>query len=141
MSRREKKPPKAKRINQKCGTLLYKCENCDHEVEFTLNAKFVDANRAPTQHVPQNNLNVSPVPRPIIPAGRDFPVVVEVKHSGFWMTSLSGVHMSTNEVNCKNNSVMLTPDCLLYVYKLALRHLLLSTKVIATDVVQRHRSC
>lgn len=60
----------------------------------------------------------------------NFPLCVEVKHRGFWITNADGVHIPTLDTSCDRNSVMFTPDCLLYVYKLALRHLLLSTGII-----------
>ena len=61
------------------------------------------------------------------------PVVVEVRHLGFWITDEKGTHISTMDESCDRNSVMLEPTCLLYVYKLALRHLLLSRGVIVPE--------
>lgn len=61
---------------------------------------------------------------------RDLPICVEVKHCGFWITNEIGLHMHTWDENCNKNSVMLTNDCLLYIYKIALRHLLLSIQAI-----------
>lgn len=61
---------------------------------------------------------------------RDLPLLVEIKHRGFWITDNDGKHVSTEDEKCERNSIMLTPDCLLYVYKLAFRHLLLSMRVI-----------
>lgn len=68
-----------------------------------------------------NNLNLPEI---------NFPLCIEVKHRGFWITNENGIHISTTDVNCDRNSIMFTNDCLIYVYKLALRHLLLSTQVI-----------
>ncbi len=48
----------------------------------------------------------------------DLPVCLQVEYDGFWTT------------NCNRNSVILKPNSLLYVYKLAFRHLLLSMNVI-----------
>lgn len=61
----------------------------------------------------------------------NFPIHIEIKHQGFWISDESGKHMSTTDQNCDRNSVMFTPDSLLYVYKLALRHMLLSMNVLA----------
>lgn len=63
------------------------------------------------------------------------PILCEVTHSGFWITNVNGKHVTTIDKNCDRNSVMLIPNCLLYIYKLALRHLLLTMKVITpTDI-------
>ena len=63
----------------------------------------------------------------------DFPVCIKVTHGGFWMTNTNGMHYATNDNTCDRNSVILSKDCLLYVYKLALRHLLLSMKALTPD--------
>lgn len=60
-------------------------------------------------------------------------MLVEVKHMGYWITDEKGVHRATTDESCNRNSIMLTSDCLLYVYKLALRHLLLSRGVITEE--------
>ena len=61
------------------------------------------------------------------------PICVEVQHDGFWITTKDGVHISTKDESCNRNSVLLRSDCLLYVYKLALRHLLLTLRVITPE--------
>jgi hypothetical protein len=61
---------------------------------------------------------------------KNFPVLVQVLHDGYWITK-DNIHTSTNDNNCDNNSIMLSPDSLLYVYKLALRHYLLSKQIIS----------
>ena len=58
------------------------------------------------------------------------PICAELRHNGFWITDANGIHVSTTDEKCTRNSVMLRPECLLYVYKLALRHLLLTMDVI-----------
>lgn len=60
----------------------------------------------------------------------DLPIGVTIKHQGFWITDKSGKHVGTMDEGCDRNSIMLTPECMLYVYKLVLRHLLLSMKVL-----------
>jgi len=60
----------------------------------------------------------------------NLPLLVEIHHNGFWVTDSNGMHIADRNEKCDRNSIMLTPDCLLYVYKIALRHLLLSFKVI-----------
>lgn len=61
---------------------------------------------------------------------RNFPLFIELKHQGIWLTDTNGIHHASLDESVGKNSIMFTPDCLLYVYKLALRHLLLSTKTI-----------
>lgn len=58
------------------------------------------------------------------------PILVELRHDGFWITNDEGKHVTTRDEKCERNSVMINPSCLLYVYKIAFRHLLLSLKVI-----------
>ena len=61
---------------------------------------------------------------------KTLPISITVNHVGYWMTN-HGLHYSydTDEI-CKSNSVIVSTNSLLYVYKLALRHLLLSMRVI-----------
>lgn len=61
---------------------------------------------------------------------KSLPVYVGLKHQGFWVTDINGIHVPNLDESCNRNSVMLSPDCLLYVYKIALRHLLLSMHII-----------
>ena len=67
---------------------------------------------------------------PLVRQARDLPLLVTIQHEGFWITDKNGRHSSTEDETCDRNSVMLAPNCLLYVYKVALRHLLLSMGVI-----------
>lgn len=69
----------------------------------------------------------------IVESQPDLPICVQLYHSGFWITDKDGSHVSTKDQSCNRNSVMLKPDCLLYVYKLALRHLLLTLRVITPE--------
>lgn len=66
---------------------------------------------------------------------KSLPVYVELKHQGFWTTDINGSHVPNLDESCNRNSVMLFPNCLLYVYKIALRHLLLSMHVIQPSEV------
>lgn len=95
------------------------CENCGHinqikkkenknELQLKLNNDF------------SNNISDN----------KSLPVCIEIKHCGFWITNSSGIQISTSDENCDRNSVMLSAECLLYTYKLAFRHLLLSMRVI-----------
>lgn len=68
-------------------------------------------------------------------AERDLPLFVELQHVGFWITDEEGQHISTLDPKCDRNSVMLDPKCLLYVYKLALRHLLITMQVVTIDEI------
>jgi len=65
---------------------------------------------------------------------RSFPICIQVEHIGFWVTN-NGKHESSIDKNCDKNSVMLSNSCLLYIYKLALRHLLLSMKIISPSKI------
>ncbi len=57
------------------------------------------------------------------------PIAVTIGHRGFWIT-VDGKHKSTEDKSCNRNSVMLHPMSLPYIYKIALRHLLLSMHII-----------
>ncbi len=57
------------------------------------------------------------------------------KHNGFWITDKEGNHKGIRDENVDKNSVMLDNECLLYVYKIALRHLLLSLKIITPQII------
>jgi hypothetical protein len=61
---------------------------------------------------------------------KSLPVYVGLKHQGFWTTNINGIHVPNLDESCNRNSVMLYSDCLLYVHKIALRHLLLSMHII-----------
>ena len=76
--------------------------------------------------------NICSFPKLDINDRPDLPVCVRVDHDGFWITNNNGIHISSLDYNCDRNSVMLTPNSLLYIYKLAFRHLLLSMKVITS---------
>lgn len=54
---------------------------------------------------------------------------VNIRHIGFWITD-SGSHVAVDDIARAKNSVILDPESMLYVYKLALRHLLLSQRII-----------
>ena len=61
---------------------------------------------------------------------KSLPICAALTHSGFWTTDREGNHIASSDKNCNRNSVMLSPGCLFYVYKIAFRHLLLSMKII-----------
>ncbi len=65
----------------------------------------------------------------IDPLSISLPVAITVSHKGFWITD-NEQHVATIDKNCNRNSVMLTTNCLPYIYKIAFRHLLLSLQVI-----------
>ncbi len=113
--------------NQSCGNIIYTCENCNRQVELHLNAKAIKEPKPRKEKKEQQSMVVSEFP--------SFPIYVELKHIGFWITTPEGIHKSTLDENCDRNSVMLSDSCLLYVYKLALRHFLLSRQVITPDEI------
>ncbi len=61
---------------------------------------------------------------------KSLPLYVQLNHKGFWTTHFNGEHLPSLDERGNRNSVMLEPDCLLYVYKIALRHLFLSMDII-----------
>ena len=97
----------------------YRCEKCEHEGVMVKRIKRKKGENKEEEEKPTPQEGPSPLP-----------VVVTVKHRGFWVTNKEGKHEPSLDVTCDRNSVMLTPTCLLYVYKLALRHFLLSKDVI-----------
>lgn len=106
------------------SSLLYRCEKCDHEVELKLTVVSERKARSRVDNDTIKHLNTQPDTR------LSLPVCVKLSYSGFWVTNTHGFHISVNDESCTRNSVMLNNDCLLYVYKLALRHYLLSQKII-----------
>lgn len=75
---------------------------------------------------------VTATPKEIIlgGCGHVFPLVVKIKHNGFWITNDKGKHATTLDESCSRNSIMLDPSCNLYVWKLALRHALLTKGIL-----------
>jgi len=65
--------------------------------------------------------------------GNELKLEVKVMHDGFWITPEMDKHVGTQDQNCDRNSVLLNPKCLLYIYKLALRHYLFTYGVISED--------
>ena len=66
---------------------------------------------------------------------KSLPLYVKLTHKGFWVTNSDGVHQPSQDEGCNRNSIMISEDCLLYVYKLAFRHLLLSMKIVHPDEI------
>jgi hypothetical protein len=97
----------------------FTCTNCGHFNNAIITKKSKDKNIIPINFT--NN----------ICEAKDFPICVQIKHWGYWMTDANGYHYGTTDKTCERNSIRLTDDCLLYVYKIALRHLLLSMKIIS----------
>ena len=121
------------RKNQKCGKLLYKCENCNHEVELHINAKQTNEMERMKKVVKDIKVDdyIKELEKEVILNDYlNLPVCITLTYNGFWVTD-NGRHISLNDESCDRNSVMLNNDCLLYVYKLALRHLLLSRQIIS----------
>jgi hypothetical protein len=145
-----------KDTQQKCGEIIYFCPNCNHELQLSVVAREASIDRVSEtenkkhkrkivnkkrQLAKQQTLS-SEITNAIFPFEKllnripnlvqssNFPICLEITHKGFWITNSEGYHESTMDQQCDRNSVMLTNECLLYVYKLALRHLLLSSQVI-----------
>jgi hypothetical protein len=98
------------------------CEECGHQTEIQKRQKSRDDDHNLQTKLIRLNDEVY--------KSKNLPICVEIKHNGFWITNEHGVHISTLDERCDKNSIMLSNDCLLYIYKIALRHLLLSMKVI-----------
>jgi len=123
----------------KCD-LYITCEKCNHQMTLSLTAKQIKTdkklivknkkNKQQSSHIDISSAFVSDEGYKFVKSNPHFPVCVEILHKGFWITDMSGIHQSTENEDTDRNSVMFTNDCLLYVYKLALRHLLLSIKAI-----------
>lgn len=109
------------RRSSKCGGVVLKCEKCDHEMELKVMVKKSRRSRSDDSETRESKM------KPMI---SELPVLVSVDHAGFWVTDSKGKHESTLDESCDRNSVMLLPKSLLYIYKLAFRHLLLSEGVI-----------
>jgi len=129
----------------------YNCENCGHETHINISTPNVTKEKPLTKEnksrrkfqtknvvekIEQNAVekieqsDIYNVPNCNLTNSLNFPVQVEIKHKGFWVTDMNGIHVPLEDQKCDNNSVMLTNDCLLYIYKLALRHYLLAHKII-----------
>src|SRR5437868_15386110 len=105
-------------MSNKRNKNMFVCENCGHVND---KKKRNDKNKKISDMITlDNEVNKKP----------DLPILVEITHCGFWITDNSGTHITTTNQQCDRNSVMLSHNCLLYIYKIALRHLLLSTKII-----------
>ena len=100
---------------------IFECEKCGHK-QLLKNSKYIQIVKYPD--IFDETL-----------CCKSLPLYIQLKHKGFWITSNTGHHISTLDENCNRNSVMLADDCLLYIYKLALRHLLLSMKIITPDEI------
>lgn len=137
----ESKQVKPRKKSTKCGSMTYKCEKCDHEVELQITAKTEKLENAQTQKasVKQEREMVleyemeskSEVEKSqIVCKVPDLPAIVQISHSGFWITNKEGKHVSTTDKDCDRNSVLLDKQCMFYVWKLAFRHVLLSKGII-----------
>jgi hypothetical protein len=117
---------KSRRRDKHNVTDTSRYEESTHPHEPSRQYSNIETNhRSDIYNVPNINLDKSP----------NLPVKILVKHKGFWITDPSGTHTTSQNSLCDNNSVMFTNDSLLYVYKLALRHFLLTKKVIEpTDI-------
>lgn len=106
------------------------CENCKHvmEVDVRIGLKKQRSHRAP--------LSEPSHPREEETLGEEkkvftcFPLEIDVSHRGFWITT-DGKHLALDDASCRTrNSVLLDSTCLLYVWKLALRHFLITQEWI-----------
>ena len=131
----------SRKINHKCGGIVYSCEKCNHTVELHVTAKVDKTNvvkepKKPRQRrnalTPDTPLDMLMISLPTIPESDEktvvmnpsvLPIYAKVTHKGHWVTDESTkLHMGTMDEKCNRNSVMLTNDCLLYKLKLAIRH-------------------
>lgn len=105
-------------MSRKNNNKTIKCEKCGH----------VQSNKkSKKEH--EDNINFPDIFTDIVDS-KSLPVYVQLNHKGFWTTNFNGEHIPSFDMDCDRNSVMISEDSLLYVYKLALRHLLLSMRVI-----------
>lgn len=115
-----------------CCEFTYSCPNCSHNILFRItspNNVITTGEKRKKEKKTKNFIEI-PMFDNLIMESRDLPIQVKVCHNAFWITDRNGVHTNTLDKSCDRNSVLLSNYCLLYVYKLALRHLLLSMRVI-----------
>jgi hypothetical protein len=147
------RPDKRRRVSRKVDPLDFSCQNCGHSVELHVTAR----SREPQATAPatadrprreckrakhsskakgESECEAKGEAKGEAEAkGVDLPVVVTLSHVGYWITNKEGRHEATLDERCDRNSVMLAPDSMLYVYKIAMRHYLLSRGVLmAHDV-------
>lgn len=130
-----------KTSKQKCGSLSYECQKCGHVTEFSLQAKDLTTNNE-FGVVPKVKLEkevkleskIKLEPKKEI-VGAVPPMLIEINHRGFWITGDDGNHVSTLDEKCNRNSIMLSPECKLYVLKLAFRHYLLTKGVLTPQQI------
>jgi hypothetical protein len=123
----------SRRSSRSAHLVKYQCENCHHQVDLDLKelrkSQRTQATQEPQEHHEPREDNSVNLINPSSP-GLDLPVCVELIYPGFWITRSDGRHDFTTDEQCDRNSVMISTESLLYVYKLALRHYLLSKQLI-----------
>ena len=121
--------------------IVHRCENCDYRLHLQLSVEgaAVAAPPKPTGKRAHRVKEARPVkppkrsraaagsPSPLPAEARyaNLPAVAKVAHLGWWVT-VEGKHLATRNEALARNSVVLAPTSLLYVWKLALRHLCLA---------------
>lgn len=100
----------------------FECEKCGH-------VQPKSKTNTSTNEQQQQIMNHSDIFKEIAKS-KSLPIYVQLNHKGFWTTDSTGVHLPSSDEKCDRNSVMMCEKSLLYIYKLALRHLLLSMNVI-----------
>lgn len=113
------------------GKLTVMCDKCDHKMKLTLGEKI--SKRISKPEKPSMDNSILDLPEDInskLVGLNAFPMAVTIADLGFWTTDNNGIHKPNADVSVKSNSVMFSSDCELYVCKLALRHFLLSKKII-----------
>lgn len=82
-----------------------------------------------------NSLDVDCEKKDALNKQSDFPVAFNIEHDGFWTTRADGYHVGIKDEGCNKNSVIINSKSLPYVYKVAIRHYLLSYKKIKPELI------
>jgi hypothetical protein len=142
MATKERRPRKKV---VKLGGIFHTCEKCQHQSELFVTTK----NDKPEENSKKRKLDdvktkeESKEEKSIVTstgvtslkssasAASPFPLLVQFNHQGLWLTDeKTNIHTGTMDETKGRGSVMLTPNCLLSVHKLAMRHKCLSLGIV-----------
>jgi hypothetical protein len=114
------------------GSFTYCCEHCGQEGELKLTGE-PRKQRVKSEKQKPRRIRALEKGEPITSEVEPGPVLsVRLEHLGFWLTDDEGIHHPGQDPSCSSKSVIISPSSLFYVYKLALRHYLLSQQMTST---------
>lgn len=148
MSEKRERRLKSSRPHKKrraTSDLLIECEKCKHPMRVKLKVVSSEISSKISSEIKSDTIshttsNVSDIAGNVMEEDRPdmknklpvFPLQVKVEHQGFWVT-VDNKHVATTDPSCGRNSVMLQPNCLLSLWKLAFRHYLISKGFLTVD--------